>query len=121
MCEAYGLTSDPTLKVSAQRAIDFICRSGDGGGWDYSSRTARIDTCRRLAACAEERSDGRPERRRPRSRRGEVARLRRQPDKSGYGYSGPGETHTMSVWSACCAGSTSAGRRNRRCSPASRS
>ncbi len=38
MCEAYGLTSDPVLKLSAQRAINFIVQAQDakGGGWRYS-------------------------------------------------------------------------------------
>lgn len=37
MCEAYGLTSDPRLKVSAQRALNFIAYAQDttGGGWRY--------------------------------------------------------------------------------------
>jgi hypothetical protein len=36
MCEAYGLTSDPLLKNSAQRAIDYIVRAQhSGGGWRY--------------------------------------------------------------------------------------
>ena len=42
VCEAYGLTNDPTLKVAAQRAIDYICTAQDpkGGGWRYSPRSA---------------------------------------------------------------------------------
>jgi hypothetical protein len=42
MCEAYGLTSDPTLKASAQMAINYIVNAQDpaGGGWRYSPRTA---------------------------------------------------------------------------------
>jgi hypothetical protein len=42
MCEAYGLTSDPLLKISAQRAIQFIVTAQDpaGGGWRYRPRTA---------------------------------------------------------------------------------
>jgi hypothetical protein len=41
MCEAYGLTSDPVLKVSAQKAINYIVDSQDpsGGGWRYLPRT----------------------------------------------------------------------------------
>jgi len=41
MCEAYGLTSDPVLKVKAQMAINFIVDSQDpnGGGWRYSPRS----------------------------------------------------------------------------------
>lgn len=37
MCEAYGLTSDPRLKASAQMAIDYIERAQhEGGGWRYA-------------------------------------------------------------------------------------
>jgi hypothetical protein len=38
MCEAYGLTSDPRIKASAQRALNFIAQAQDkaGGGWRYS-------------------------------------------------------------------------------------
>jgi hypothetical protein len=41
MCEAYGLTSDPTLKVSAQKAVNYLVDAQDpaGGGWRYSPRT----------------------------------------------------------------------------------
>jgi hypothetical protein len=40
MCEAYGLTSDPSLKVSAQKAINYIVAAQDPscGGWRYSPR-----------------------------------------------------------------------------------
>jgi hypothetical protein len=42
MCEAYGLTSDPLLKASAQKAINFVCYAQDsaGGGWRYAPKTA---------------------------------------------------------------------------------
>jgi hypothetical protein len=42
MCEAYGLTSDPSLKVSAQMALNYIVSAQDpaGGGWRYTARTA---------------------------------------------------------------------------------
>jgi hypothetical protein len=41
MCEAYGLTSDPMLKKSAQAACNYIVAAQDaaGGGWRYSPRT----------------------------------------------------------------------------------
>jgi hypothetical protein len=41
MCEAYGLTSDPMLKSSAQLAINYIITAQDatGGGWRYAPRT----------------------------------------------------------------------------------
>jgi hypothetical protein len=39
MCEAYGMTSDPVLKVSAQRAVNFIrAAQSDSGGWRYEPR-----------------------------------------------------------------------------------
>src|SRR5207244_8971823 len=40
ICEAYGLTSDPNLKSSAQRAINFIvgAQDPDSGGWRYQPR-----------------------------------------------------------------------------------
>lgn len=42
LCEAYGLTSDPRLKMSAQRALNFIAYAQDpaGGGWRYSPKQA---------------------------------------------------------------------------------
>jgi len=38
MCEAYGLSSDPRAKLSAQRALNFVVQAQDkaGGGWRYS-------------------------------------------------------------------------------------
>jgi hypothetical protein len=45
ICEAYGLTSDPKLKVSAQRAIDFICDAqSQAGGWRYGAKDPGYDT-----------------------------------------------------------------------------
>lgn len=40
ICEAYGLTSDAQLKVSAQLAINYIVSAQDptGGGWRYQAR-----------------------------------------------------------------------------------
>jgi hypothetical protein len=38
LCEAYGLTKDPTLQKPAQRAIDFIVKAQnkEDGGWRYA-------------------------------------------------------------------------------------
>jgi hypothetical protein len=46
ICEAYGLSSDPRLKPSAQKAINFIVGAQDptGGGWRYAPRQSPGDT-----------------------------------------------------------------------------
>ena len=40
MCEAFGLTADPTLKKHAQAALNYTiaAQDPDGGGWRYSPR-----------------------------------------------------------------------------------
>jgi hypothetical protein len=42
MCEAFGMTSDPRLRVSAQKAIDYLADVQDpaGGGWRYRRHQA---------------------------------------------------------------------------------
>ncbi len=41
MCEAYGLTSDPQIKASAQMAINYIVAAQhEAGGWRYAPRQA---------------------------------------------------------------------------------
>jgi hypothetical protein len=46
VCEAYGMTSDPLLKVSAQNAVNYLVQAQDpaGGGWRYSPRASPGDT-----------------------------------------------------------------------------
>ncbi|MFO0841884.1 MAG: prenyltransferase/squalene oxidase repeat-containing protein [Gemmataceae bacterium] len=41
LCEAYGLTSDPRIKASAQLGLNYIVSAQDtaGGGWRYSPRS----------------------------------------------------------------------------------
>ena len=41
MCEAYGLTSDPRIKVSAQLGLNYIISAQDpaGGGWRYAVKS----------------------------------------------------------------------------------
>jgi hypothetical protein len=39
MCEAYGMTADPSLKLSAQRALNYIrAAQSENGGWRYEPR-----------------------------------------------------------------------------------
>jgi hypothetical protein len=106
MCEAYGLTSDPTLKVSAQRALDFICKAqGPGGGWDYSPRTARIDTSVggwQLMALKSGQMGGLSVPTQTLKGAEQWLETVGTADKTGYGYSGPGETYTMSAVGLLC-------------------
>src|SRR5262245_1117270 len=45
MCEAYGLTSDPVLKASAQKALLYIVNAqSKDGGWRYAPRSDGGDT-----------------------------------------------------------------------------
>ncbi len=41
LCEAYGMTGDPVLRASAQKAVNYIvdAQDPDGGGWRYAPRT----------------------------------------------------------------------------------
>jgi hypothetical protein len=40
ICEAYGLSRDPQLKLSAQAAVDYIVKAQDSGGsWGYAKNT----------------------------------------------------------------------------------
>jgi hypothetical protein len=40
MCEAYGMSSDPALKPSAQKAVNFIINAqSENGGWRYEPRS----------------------------------------------------------------------------------
>jgi hypothetical protein len=41
LCEAYGMTSDPGLRVAAQRAVNYIVAAQhDAGGWRYGPKQA---------------------------------------------------------------------------------
>ena len=45
MCEAYGLTADNKLKISAQKAVHYIeSAQGAGGGWRYGPKANPGDT-----------------------------------------------------------------------------
>jgi len=45
ICEAYGLTADPQLKLPAQRALDYVARAQNArGGWDYGAGGPTPDT-----------------------------------------------------------------------------
>ncbi len=106
VCEAYGLTSDPVLKRSAQKAIDFIVYAQDPakGGWRYSPRTDSDTSVTGWEVMA--------------LKSGQMAGLSvpsptlrgaekwldscMTKDKGGYGYTGPEETPTMTAVGLLC-------------------
>ncbi|HJT78641.1 MAG TPA: prenyltransferase/squalene oxidase repeat-containing protein, partial [Gemmataceae bacterium] len=106
VCEAYGLTSDPLLKRSAQKAIDFIVYAQDPskGGWRYTPRTDSDTSVTGWQVMA--------------LKSGQMAGLNvpsgtlrgaekwldscMTKDKGGYGYTGPEETPTMTSVGLLC-------------------
>lgn len=106
MCEAYGLTSDPRLKASAQKAINFIAKAQGGrGGWDYGPGGNRNDTSVggwQLMALKSGQMAGLEVPSRTLQGASKWLDLCASPDGGGYGYSGPGESPTMSAVGLLC-------------------
>ena len=106
VCEAYGLTSDPALKRSAQPAVDNIVSAQNAnGGWDYLPGTLRTDTSVggwQLMALKSGKMAGLvvPEK----STKAASRWLDRvmAPDGAGYGYDAPGDTNTMTAVGLLC-------------------
>jgi hypothetical protein len=116
MCEAYGLTADPLLKVSAQKAINDIVRAqNSNGGWDYGS----ADPTATYPASAPGRTDTSVSGWQLMAlKSGQMAGLDvpkkaldaaprwldrvMAPDGSGYGYDGPGNAPTMTSVGLLC-------------------
>ena len=108
MCEAYGMTSDPTLKVSAQRALNYIrAAQGENGGWRYEPRQAgdtsvtgwHVMALKSGQMAGLEVDD---------SKNPTFARATKYlnsvntSDGSGYGYTSPGPTPTMTAVGLLC-------------------
>jgi hypothetical protein len=116
ICEAYGLTSDPRLKVSAQKAINFIVSAQDpaGGGWRYQPRQGGDTSVVGWQVMA--------------LKSGQMSGLNvpnitlkgaekwldscETSDKGGYGYTGPAETPTMTAVGLLCRQYLGTPRRN---------
>jgi hypothetical protein len=106
MCEAYGLTSDPLLKGPAQKAIDFIVHAQNTttGGWRYTPKSDGDTSVVGWQVMA--------------LKSGQMSGLSvpkstlelstkwldscMTSDKGGYGYTGPGETPTMTAVGLLC-------------------
>jgi len=106
MCEAYGLTSDPRIKSSAQRGVNFIAAAQNGkGGWDYGPRGAGNDTSVggwQLMALKSGQMSGLDVPSRTLQGASRWLDACASPDGGGYGYRGPGETPTMSAVGLLC-------------------
>ena len=116
VCEAYGLTSDPTLKFVAQKAINFIVSAQDpaGGGWRYQPRQGGDTSVVGWQVMA--------------LKSGQMSGLNvpnitlkgaekwldscETSDRGGYGYTGPQETATMTAVGLLCRQYLSTPRRN---------
>lgn len=107
MCEAFGLTSDSTLKSHAQRALNNIMNAqNSNGGWDYSPGTMRTDTSVsgwQLMALKSGQMAGLdvPKKHLEDASRW-LDRVQSSSEGSGYGYDGPGDTYTMTSVGLLC-------------------
>ncbi|MSR30770.1 MAG: hypothetical protein EXR99_04615 [Gemmataceae bacterium] len=105
MCEAYGMTSDPMIKASAQKALDYlIYAQHDGGGWRYGPKQAGDTSVTGWCVMA--------------LKSGQMAGLKVPTDRfklvesyldscfndkdGGYGYTGKGTTPTMTAVGMLC-------------------
>jgi hypothetical protein len=106
VCEAYGLTSDPTLKRSAQQAVNnIVLAQNANGGWDYMPDTLRTDTCVggwQMMALKSGKMAGLnvPEKATKAASRW-LDRVM-APGGGGYGYDAPGDTYTMTSVGLLC-------------------
>ncbi len=104
--EAYGLTSDPALKRSAQRAVNnIISAQNANGGWDYNPGTLRTDTSvggwQFMALKSGEMAGLDVPKKAIKGASRWLDRVM-APDGAGYGYDGPGDTYTMTSVGLLC-------------------
>lgn len=106
ICEAYGLTQDPNLKIYAQKAINYIITSQhDAGGWRYGPKQAgdtSVVGWQVMALKSAQMSNlSVPEI----TMKKAVNFLESVCDKDkseGYGYTGPSPTHTLTAVGLLC-------------------
>jgi hypothetical protein len=106
VCEAYGLTLDPALKRSAQRAVNnIISAQNANGGWDYNPGTLRTDTSvggwQFMALKSGEMAGLDVPKKAIKGASRWLDRVM-APDGAGYGYDGPGDTYTMTSVGLLC-------------------
>ena len=106
VCEAYGLTSDPALKRSAQQAIsNIVSAQNANGGWDYLPGTLRTDTSVggwQLMALKSGETAGLDVPKKATNAASRWLDRVMTNDGAGYGYDGPGDTNTMTGVGLLC-------------------
>jgi hypothetical protein len=106
VCEAYGLTADPALKSCAQRALDLIeTVQHSGGGWRYNPQPDPGDTSVvgwQVMALKSGQMAGLSVKDATLSKAMKYLDSVQSSDGSGYGYTGPGETPTMTAVGLLC-------------------
>jgi hypothetical protein len=108
MCEAYAMTSDPRLKASAQRAINFIrWAQSESGGWRYEPRMGgdmsvvgwQLMALKSGQMAGLEVDDNRNP---TLSKATKFIKTCATADETGYGYTGPDTAPTMTAVGLLC-------------------
>jgi hypothetical protein len=108
LCEAYGMTADPKLKKTAQAAINYIrAAQHEGGGWRYEPRQSgdmsvvgwQVMALKSGQMAGLEVDDSRVP---TLAKAGKFIKSCATPDESGYGYTGPLPTPTMTAVGLLC-------------------
>ncbi len=106
LCEAYGLTSDPLLKYPAQNALNYIVKAQhDGGGWRYAPRQAgdtSVVGWQVMALKSGQMAGLQVPAATLRGAEKFLDSVQSSPEGSGYGYTNPGETPTLSAVGLLC-------------------
>jgi hypothetical protein len=118
ICEAYGMTSDPKLKVSAQQAINFIRRAqSESGGWRYEPRMGgdmsvvgwQVMALKSGQMAGLEVDDSRNP---TLTKANKFIKSCASADETGYGYTGPDKAPTMTAVGLLCKLYLGTGTRN---------
>jgi hypothetical protein len=106
VCEAFGMTADPALKNQAQKAIDYIVKGqATSGGWSYAPGGTRSDTSVTGFQVVALKSGQMAGLQVPAATWQSVSKWLDScaaPDGSGYGYTGPQATPSMTAVGLLC-------------------
>lgn len=105
LCEAYGLTADPGLKVHAQKALDFIrAAQHSAGGWRYGPKQAGDTSVVgwQVMALKSGQMSGLSVPKPVLDGAGKFLDSVMDKSNYGYGYTGPGSTPTLTAVGLLC-------------------